>query len=314
MVQHCKSALSNRIYRDYVRISPDCALVTAVDSKHAPYLFNAIASLHSRFPDHPVLYVFDLGMNRTQRGELSGVPWIQLREVERFVDHWKKNWSWKPYILTQVPQRFVFYFDGSNIVVRRPLVLWFRTIAREGYFLIENGQRMGQITPPDYWELFGCDRAILADAPTFGAGLMGFDLHGTARRVIDEVLARTIQGWTLGRSAQESRLSYDRSVIRQCDCFRADQTLFNLSVRKHAAGSLVLRDELKYVGRGGAADHPRQYLWYSRRQRKSLTYFWRPIGNANFAFTFNRVTSYVRITAANCVILLLRLLAKWQKN
>lgn len=306
------SGLMARAYRDYVRISSECALVTATDSRHAPYLFNTIASIHARFPDHPTLHVFDLGMNRLQRKELSSVPWIQLRDVDKFVDHWKQNWSWKPYILTKIPQRYVFYFDASNIVLYRPLILWFRIIARSGYLLIENGQKMRQITPPEYWQLFNCDPTLLSDAPTFGAGLMGFDRHSFAGKAIDDVLARTIQGWNLGRSSQEVRRAYDRSAIRQCECFRADQTLFNLAFREHCAGTLVLRNELRYCGRGGPADHPRQYLWYSRRQRKSLIYFWQSIGTTDLTFFFNRLTSYLRIVSRDYAIQLLRLWPKWK--
>jgi hypothetical protein len=286
------------IYLDYRRVLPECALVTATDRKHAPYLFNTVASIESRFPDHPVLHVFDLGMSTLQRKELSSVPWIKLRAVEQFAPHWKQNWSWKPYILTQIPQRYAFYFDASNIVLYRPLILWFWAIVRSGYFLIRNDQQMHQITPPEYYQLFGCEQAVLQHQPTFGAGLMGFDLQGFARAAIDEVLERTIQGWNLGRSAQEVRDTYDYSVIRQCECFRADQTLFNLALRKRLAGDdLILRDQWKYCGQGGPVDHPRQYLWYSRRQRNSLLYFWRPIGARNYAFLINRLASYCRIAS-----------------
>jgi hypothetical protein len=307
-LRQVRPGLAARVNNDYLRISSDCALVTATDSKHAPYLFNAIASIHRRFPDHPVLHVFDLGMNRMQRRELSGVRWIQLRGVERFVKHWKQNWSWKPYILTQVKQRYVLYFDAANIVLYRPLLLWYRAIQSKGYFLIENGQTMDQITPPDYWKLFGFNETLLANAPTFGAGLLGFDRYGFAGDAMDEVLARTIEGWTLGRSAQETRRTYDSSVIRECPCFRADQTLFNLAFRKHCRGKLVLRDELRYCGRGGPSDHRRQYLWYSRRQRSSLIYFWQPMGEPTAEFFLNRLMAYVTILTRYLGGRLLRLL------
>jgi hypothetical protein len=282
-----RSRAASEVHRNYMDIWSECVLVTATDSRHAPYLFNAIASIDSRFPDHPPLHVFDLGMNHLQRRELSSVPWIAVREVERFVKHWKQNWSWKPYILTQLPHRYVFYFDASNIVLYRSLALWFVAIARNGYFLLENGQTMRQGTPPEYWQLFNLSPTRYLDAPSFGAGLMGFDSKGFAGDAIAETLARTIKGWNLGRSAQEIRSAYDQSVIRQCECFRADQTLFNLAFRKHSGGNLVLREELRYCGRGGPADHPRQYLWYSRRSSRSLFYFWRPIGGADSAFVPN---------------------------
>jgi hypothetical protein len=301
-----RSGVAAHLHRNYMRILPDCILVTATDRMHAPYLFNAIASIQARFPNHPPLRVFDLGMSNAQRRELSSIPWIEVRTIDKFVKHWKQNWSWKPYILSQTKERYVFYFDAANIMLYRPLTLWFTAIARNGYFLIENGQTMHQTTPPEYWGLFGLDEKVFANAPTFGAGLMGFDQGGFAGTAIAEVLARTVEGWNLGRSAQEIRRTYDHSVIRHCECFRADQTLFNLAFRKHCPGRLVLRNELKYCGLGGPADHPRQYLWYSRRRRDSLTYFWRPIGPPTLLFVFNRVVAYITISVRRLASLMLR--------
>src|ERR1700676_2372327 len=62
--------LDRRLHHNYMLIRADCALVTATDAKHAPYMFNALASIHDRFPTHPRIYVYDLGMNRAQRREL----------------------------------------------------------------------------------------------------------------------------------------------------------------------------------------------------------------------------------------------------
>jgi hypothetical protein len=308
-VRRFDSLLARRVHAAYMGIAPDSALVTATDRKYAPYLFNTIVSIHRRFPNHPTIHVFDLGMNRAQRIELSGIPWIQLRDVKHFVKHWKQNWSWKPYILTQIEQRYILYFDAANFVFYRPLLLWFSAIQSKGYFLIKNGQRLRQTTPSEYWALFGVDRMAFANAPTFGAGLMGIDRAGFAGAAIDEVLSRTIEGWNLGRSADEIRSTYDRSVIRDCECFRADQTLLNLAFRKHYNTALVLRDELKYCGLSGPSDHPRQYLWYSRRQRRSLVYFWQPLNGSSLAFLFNRIGSYFSILTRYIGGHLLRLLS-----
>lgn len=269
--------------------------MTATDAKHAPYLFNAIASIRDRFPAHPRMYVYDLGMNSTQRRELSGIPWLELRHMNKFVAHWHLNWSWKPYILTQLDERYVFYFDAANIVLYRPLHMWFRAIQHHGYFLIGNGQKLSDITPTDYWPMFGLDPARYRSQSTFGAGLIGFDQAGAASDAIREALLRTREGWNLGRSAQEKSRVYDRSAVRQCPCFRADQTLLNLAFRKHYGAALIVRDGPRYCGVGGANDHPRQYLWYARRKRSSLIYFWTPLKSNSFIFWINRVTSYLVI-------------------
>lgn len=287
--------LGRRALRHYESIRQDCALVTATDAKHAPYLFNAIASIRDRFPSHPRLYVYDLGMTIWQRSELSGLDWLELRSVDKFVGHWNRNWSWKPYIVAQVERRYVLYFDAANIVLYRPLHLWFSAISQQGYFLIKNGQQLQDITPSDYWSLFDVDAGRYAHVPTFGAGLFGLDKMTAAGSALDEALEKTRQGWSLGSSADELRRSYDRSIVRDCASFRADQTLLNLAFRKQFGAELMLRDELRYVGLGGAHDHPRQFLWYARRKRSSLLYFWTPLQSSSTLFWFNRITAYARI-------------------
>lgn len=296
-----ETSYRGRRERDFAIIRPECALVTATDAKHAPYLFNAINSIRERFPAHPTLYVFDLGMTWLQRRELQSAAGVELRKVDRFVPHWKTNWSWKPYILTQVSERYVLYFDAANIVLYRPLHLWFLTIARSGYFLIKNGQRMQDITPSNYWAKFDLDAARSATDSTFGAGLFGFDRRSPAGEAVSEALQRTKAGWNLGRSRAEQRRTYDASVIHDCLLFRADQTLLNLAFRKRYGDALVLRDEVRYCGRGGRADDPRQYLWYSRRLRQSLIYFWRPLRRPMWPYLAGRVVAYARILVGDAV-------------
>ena len=286
--------LSTRLARQYDGIRADCALVTAADANYAPFLFNALASIHAVFPDHPPVYVYDLGLSAAQRRELSAVSWVRLRAIEHFVPHWKAGWSWKPYILNQVSERYVLYFDAANIVLYRSIALWFLAIRRHGFFGIGNGQQLADITPSDYWQHFGLDAAGAGPLPTFGAGLFGFDQAGPAGAALRESLALTVQGWNLGRSAGEKNPLYG-AVVRDCVCFRADQTLLNLAFVKHLGPQLLIRDELRYCGRGGPADHPNQYLWYARRQRASMRYFWRPLQQVSAAFLYNRITAGAKL-------------------
>jgi hypothetical protein len=154
---------------------------------------------------------------------------------------------------------------------------------------------------------------LYANAPSFGAGLIGFDKRSVANQAINEVLARTVEGWNLGRSVQETRRAYDRSVIRNCEVFRADQTLFNLSFRKYYGKELLLRDELRYCGLGGPADHARQYLWYARRKRESLIYFWQPLGKRGPMFLVNRIVAYSYIIARDLAVRLWQFQSKVMK-
>lgn len=285
--------MSARLELEYQEMRTDSALVTAADAKYAPFLFNALSSIHSNFPTHPLVYVFDLGLSRAQRYELESVPWVRLRTTEKFVPHWKAGWSWKPYILTKLHERYLLYFDAANIVLYRSIALWFLAIKRHGFFCIANGQRMQDITPSDYWDMFGLDPETYAARPTFGAGLFGFDRNGPAGVAISKCLALTITGWNLGRSASEPNPLYSNVALRDCVCFRSDQTLLNLAMIEYMGSDIVIRDELRYCGLGGQRDHVNQYLWYSRRNKNSMLYFAKPMNVYSIVFVYNRMTAWI---------------------
>lgn len=288
-------SLSARLDSEYQEMRSDSALVTAADAKYAPFLFNALSSIHANFPDHPLVYVFDLGLSRAQRCELNSVPWVRLKEINKFVPHWKSGWSWKPYILTQVGERFVLYFDSANIVLYRSIALWFLAIKRHGFFGIANGQLMQDITPSDYWAMFNLDPVACKDRPTFGAGLFGFDGAGPAGAAIRKCLSLTTDGWNLGRSDGEQNPLYGKTPLRACVCFRADQTLFNLAIVEHVGPGILIRNEIRYCGQGGPHDHVNQYLWYARRNKNCMVYFFRPLNTYSCVFLFNRILAWVKL-------------------
>lgn len=280
--------LAEKLHFEYLQYKQDCSLVTAVDAKYAPYLFNALASIHTKFPDHPHVFIYDIGLNTLQRLELESIPWVSVLEVPVFAPHWKVNWSWKPYVLANAPGRYVFYFDAANIVLNRSIELWFLSIIRNGYFVINNGQNLMDITPSDFWSCFNLDPDSFSRLPTFGAGLIGFDKRSVVGAAIDKVLDMTLSGYNLGRSANEKNKIYQPNLIRDCICFRADQTLLNLAFREALGWEMIVRPEKRYVGMGGAFDHPNQYLWYARRKKSSLVYVNRKLGESFFVFVFNR--------------------------
>lgn len=284
--------MSAKLEREYQEMRTDSALVTAADAKYAPFLFNALSSIHTNFPTHPLVYVFDLGLNRAQRYELESVPWVRLRTIEKFVPHWKTGWSWKPYILTKVKERYILYFDAANIVLYRSIALWFLAIKRHGFFGIGNGYHLKDITPTDYWVIFGLDPSLYATRPIFGAGLFGYDRFGDAGVAVRKCLALTIEGWNLGRSINEKNPLYTNAVLRNCALFRADQTLLNLAIIEYMGTNTLIRDEIRYCGLGGSRDHPNQYLWYSRRNKNSMLYFNTPMSSYSAAFFYNRFTAW----------------------
>jgi hypothetical protein len=299
-----------RLDGEYKEMRFACALVTAADAKYAPFLFNALSSIHINFPDHPLIYVFDLGLSRAQKLELDNVSWVRVKPINKFVPHWKAGWSWKPYILTQVEEQYVMYFDAANIVLYRSIALWFLAIKRHGFFGIGNGYFMHEITPSDYWDMFGLDPIVCGAKPIFGAGLFGFDRASPASQALQKCLSLTVAGWTLGRSASEQNPLYGKVPLRDCTLFRADQTLFNLAFLECFGANLLIRDETRYCGRGGAHDHPSQYLWYTRRNKYSLLYFNKPLNGYSIIFLVNRLTDWFMVMLRSQV----RKLLNWPKG
>jgi hypothetical protein len=276
------------IQQRYEAIRSECAIVTACDAKHAPYLFNAIASFDRHFPDRPPIIVYDIGMTALQKMELRRTPGVEIRPVEKFVAHWRVNWSWKMYVLTNYAGRYVLYLDLPNFVVLRSLASWFVSIEKNEYLVIFNDQVLGDITPSDYWVKHGLDTAAMQSARTFGAGIIGFDRHSRAFEAIQRAFERTKEGLNLGRSATEKNKNYQPDVIRQCPCFRADQTLLNLAFRETYGSSLNIRRTMPYCGNGGASDHQRQYLWYARRKKACMVYLNQRPSSLTLPYVLNR--------------------------
>lgn len=293
-----------QIQADYRLIKDDCVITTACDSKHAPYLVNALNSIVDNFPDHPRIVIYNLGLTKLECNELRQFSAVEVHKVDKFVSHWKINWSWKLYALSQKIARFNLYLDMPNFVVLRNLSPWFISIKKNGYFLVSNEQILKDITPNEYWNLFSVDRVGMENLPTFGAGIIGFDSESKAAEAIAIALQGVSAGLNLGRSKDESNRRYKPNIIRSCPCFRADQTLINIAFRKFFHQSLNIRRSPMYCGTGRKDEHFKQYLWYSRRGWDSLTYL-KGRKNSDPVEKINYFYWLIRIRAVRIIKLLL---------
>ena len=301
MVSANQTDRAARCDRRFAAIQRDCLLVAACDAKHAPYLMNALASLQACFPLRPRLVIYDIGLSALQRLELAAWPEVQVMPMPAFVPHWRLNWSWKLFALTDAKARYVLYLDLANLVIQRSLAPWFLAIQRHGCLVLANGQTMADITPSDYWAMHGLDPVHGGPWPTFGAGIIGFDRQGPAYSAIQLAMEQTVQGLNLGRSATEPTPKYRPDIIRNCPCFRADQTVLNLAFRKLFGAALHVRRAARYCGAGGPADHPGQYLWYARRKRASLLYLFSAAGPGGWARGVNRAWWAVKLTLVHAI-------------
>ncbi|WP_374623684.1 hypothetical protein [Pandoraea sp.] len=281
----------------YAKMRDECAIVSSSDSKHSPYLANAIASLKINFPDHPRIIIYDIGLTKAEKHEFRSIDGVELRETPAFIPHWRLNWSWKLHTLTNNLPRYSLYLDLPNFVVMRSLAPLFCSIKASGYLLVSNGQFLREITPSDYWKFYELDSEIFKNSITFGAGIIGFDSSSNAREAIFRALNDVILGLNLGRSACEANKNYKPNIIRDCTCFRADQTLLNLAFRKEFGEKLVIRKPAPICGFGKSNDHPGQYLWYARRSVESLRYIYENTGRSKLCFLVNRCLWLLRITS-----------------
>ncbi|MGE4232435.1 MAG: hypothetical protein AB7F43_03815 [Bacteriovoracia bacterium] len=281
--------IKDRLQQAYSEIKNDCAITTAASKDFGIYLLNMLSSLHENFPNHPKVYVFDLGLTSSQRSELKGIPWVELREVPAFCPFYKLCWTWKPYIWNQPKQRYVLHID-SGVVVLRSLELWFLAIKKHGYLAFTQGQVLSEITPFSYLELSEFKgHKINLESQIFAAGVFGFDLKSKIGDAVREALDLAKKGLTLGWSKKEFNRAkhFQEKVYQDCDCFRHDQTLINLCLRKQIANP-VIRPLKKYLGVSSARDHVRQYLWHARRKPSSLTHLWNNESADYMAFLTNR--------------------------
>ncbi len=280
---------------DFNDIKEDCAILTACDSQHAPFLANAISSIKINFPDHPRIVIFDIGLSRLEKAEFKEIKGVELRKVPEFTPHWKINWSWKLYALTRDLGRYNLYLDLPNFLILRSLSTFFYMIKRNGYFLVSNQQQLHEITPKNFWELYGLNFCAIGKEITFGAGIIGYDRYHSSFKAIERAFNDVIQGLNLGRSSIETNKNYKPNIIRDCVCFRADQTVLNLAFRNLYNDRLHIYKTLRICGHGQSDNHPNQYLWYARRKIKSLVYIYEYFGVSKELFVINRVIWLSRI-------------------
>lgn len=280
--------LDNALRQKYLSIRDQCAITTAADSVFAPFLLNLIGSLRTNFPDHPRIYVFDLGMSVSQRKELAGMSFVSLRNPPATPSFWKLCWTWKPIIWTVPSERYILHLD-SGVIVLRSLHLWYLSIRRNGYFALSQGQKLPDIAPKSYLREFLGDTPV-EKAEVFAAGVFGFDALSIAGAAIRETARSCEEGRALGWSEGEIHRATDHRdrIVRECKLFRHDQTVLNLALRKHLGTELLVRSQRKYLGVGSPKDHPRQFLWHARRKPSSMLFFQANHSSAHFAFLRNR--------------------------
>jgi hypothetical protein len=252
------------------------AIVTASSDSYFPWLLNLIGSVQTNYQGHPQIFVYDLGMCKSFVRELKAIKQVSVKEVPPFVPHWRSCYTWKLWVLNDVPAHNVYYIDAASEVFR-PMTDIFQTIERDGYFCagqLSFGFLLNDIVPSDLLQRLGISTDFCHNLEYFAAGHFGYRKETVYHKSVKKALDLAREGWTLGWSAKEQyrNTGTDFSeILRNCRLFRHDQTLLSLIFHKEH-GEIKMQDEKTYAGHSCTKFRPEQVIWASRKRNRELRY------------------------------------------
>jgi hypothetical protein len=248
------------------------AIITAASNKFFPSLLNMLGSLNTNFPEHPDVFVYDLGLSYFFRKELKQIPWVKLIKMPEFAPFWRSCYTWKTYALSHPLAELNLYLD-AGVQVLRPLDDYFSVIDKEGFLAVGQLTPLEDITPLEYRKLFPINEEYY-NSQCITAGIFGFKNNSTVTPILNELYSAAVAGLALGFSIAEqhrNRGANKTPFIRNCKIFRHDTTLLSLLMRKEFK-DFVIRDCAQFAGSQTDHDHPKQYLWNMRLNYTKLGY------------------------------------------
>lgn len=248
---------------------PDKAIITAASNKFFPSLINLISSIKLVYPDHPTIFVYDLGLLPVFRQELRLVDNLRLIEMPKFCGHWRSCYAWKTYIFSHPLARLNFYLDAGCQLLKS-IEEVFSIIDKEGVLLIDQEQIFSSIVPRSYKSIFDLDDKF-DNLTTVHAGIIGFKDDPKIISIFRKIYDSACAGLALGFSPKDKwrNRGKDKNIfIRDCLIFRHDMTLLNVFVRKYLNDGLVIRPLAVYHGERNFV--PGQLIWQMRLNYKNL--------------------------------------------
>lgn len=183
----------------------DMYFATACDDTYFEQAVNLIATLHRyNFYHIKKIAVFNLGLSPEHIQFLNSLAKVQVFEVEKvnpdMLTHFvvrggrkeagrtARGWyTWKPVILKQALDMFpsVIYID-AGISVTEPMTNLYKYLEQYGYFLIDCGHNIRQMTVKnviEFFELNKPENVWILDAPGAAAGFIGL-----TRELLDPIV------------------------------------------------------------------------------------------------------------------------------
>lgn len=274
------------------------AIITSASDKFFPVLINLLGSIKSIYPNHPKIYIYDLGLFATFANELKNIENVELIRMPAFCPFWRKCFTWKTYIFSNPLADLNFYLDAGCQILR-PLEEIFETIDKIGYFAIEAPSRpphpcLDDMTPEEYKSIFRIDEKFYRKG-SIVSGIFGFKKNSAISRSLDDLHSASLSGLCLGYSEGEERFSKGinkNEFKRNCRLFRHDNTLLSLILRRDFDDLQTgMNAHSKYAGCNSPHDHPEQVIWNLRRNFKDLSYLDLAIlhQKPNFSSRINRL-------------------------
>ncbi len=248
------------------------AIITAASNKFFPSLINLLGSIKANYPNHPKIYIYDLGLFWSFRKELEQMENVAVLEMPHFCPFWRQCYTWKTYILSHPFAKNNLYLDAGNQVLR-PLDDLFAEIEADGYLAVGQITPLAKIVPQEYKEMFKVEENFYLEQ-CITAGVFGFGDNKTVKKVTKELFEAAIAGLCLGFSKSEqhrNRGINKTQFVRNCEIFRHDTTLLSVLMRKYF-GVMKVRGCMQYAGPYSNHDHSLQYLWNMRLSYKELAY------------------------------------------
>lgn len=270
-------------------------IITSVSDKFFPSLLNLLGSIESNYPNHPDVYVYDLGLFFTFRKELEGIPWVHVLDIPHFVPHWRSCYTWKTYILNTPLVENNFYIDAGCQILK-PLDTLFDKIESRGYLTVSQGTSVTikDITPQEYLDLYGLTEAD-AQKNVITAGIFGFKKDSIIKKVTEGLYKAGVDGLCLGFSQGEiwkNKGVNKTDFIRDCKMFRHDTTLITVLLNKEIPDAII--EPVDYFSDQNKKDGE-QFIWNFRMNYRKLDF----VKNYNIYSYINRIYVYIFLLLKN---------------
>ena len=207
-------------------------LNSSSDSRYFSRVLNLYFSLLCNCEKNCKLRVWDLGMTQLQAAILNKLK-IEVIKIPEFVSYWNLCYTWKPYIYKYTDELNFFYLD-AGCTVNNDISEIFNLIETDGYFFVNQGQKLKDVIPPNFNELIVLNKEN-ENSLVFAAGIIGINKKlEINKEIIDVIFDLAKKGYCLGYSKNEIHRDLTKlNIIRNCSKFRHDQSVVNAIFRSY---------------------------------------------------------------------------------